>query len=509
MKQPMSLHSKLRVVKQQKKSAVYGYWARLQKELIELRQESTELELRASKNPVTGLDNRESIADQYRDLIATRQKDIYNNRRQKEEGYVAVIFGDVDHFKSVNDTYGHDVGDIALRLVGAKLTETARDGDIPFHLSGDEFGIVLPNVGSLEDAVIAAERARHEIANSSFDADGNQIKLSMSLGVKLVDPKTEVVFSDILKKADKAAYRSKELGRNRVTAMHANGNLIESDGEVKAQKATQGASEVPEHKSVGLSFEEELLTEGNMRAQFSAAKKEITERKLLNEALAHGVRHDQMTGLLNRTGANERYKRLQSKIVRKTKNVNSKNIATLLIDINNFKNVNDRYGHHVGDEILKDTAKIIKNSIRDMDVDCRWGGEEFVVAFESGGRTGALRIAKRIEEGFDKYSYEVGEDVIRPKVSIGIALHKPSDEAKTLEEAVKPADQAMYEAKALAKKNEGCTVIGFCNKSEKTVFYGRALKTKAVSTVDLKSLSVQNKGNRFKKGYRPSNIALS
>jgi diguanylate cyclase (GGDEF)-like protein len=120
-------------------------------------------------------------------------------------------------------------------------------------------------------------------------------------------------------------------------------------------------------------------------------------------------------------------------------------LSCLMIDIDHFKTVNDTYGHAVGDTVIRDVARIIQTSIRDVDTPCRWGGEEFVVLAPMTAKAGAERPARRILQSVSTHVF-AGMGDKKLTVSIGIAdLSGPIlDEAHKL---VQQADSALYEAK--------------------------------------------------------------
>ncbi|SIN68085.1 diguanylate cyclase (GGDEF) domain-containing protein [Sulfurivirga caldicuralii] len=136
-------------------------------------------------------------------------------RAQRSKTPLALIMLDIDHFKSINDTYGHPVGDRAIKLV-VKLGKTVlREGDILVRYGGEEFMIVLPGA-AIDDAVKVAERLRHKVTETLLLHGDQQIHLTVSLGVAGY-PALEVADEDaLIALADEALYKAKESGRNRV-----------------------------------------------------------------------------------------------------------------------------------------------------------------------------------------------------------------------------------------------------------------------------------------------------
>jgi len=158
----------------------------------------------AQFDTVTGLPNRYLLNDR---LALTL------TQAERNDWSVAVLFVDLDRFKAVNDTYGHAAGDILLRQVAARLKECLRTSDIVGRLSGDEFALVLPDLGKADDAGLVAQKIVGALA-APFDLDGQQTYISASIGIALFpsdggDPDT------LVRNADTAMYRAKEQGRDR------------------------------------------------------------------------------------------------------------------------------------------------------------------------------------------------------------------------------------------------------------------------------------------------------
>lgn len=149
---------------------------------------------------------------------------------------------------------------------------------------------------------------------------------------------------------------------------------------------------------------------------------------------------DGLTGLFNRRYFNE----LINVEINRLKRVPN-SLSLLMLDIDNFKNYNDKEGHQAGDELLKAAAKVFNNSVRTVDIVCRYGGEEFIILLPQTDKNGAQIIAERMRVQFGLY--------LPTTVSIGIAT-LPQD-AQNVEELIKKADDALYQAKK-SGKNKWC-----------------------------------------------------
>ena len=121
-------------------------------------------------------------------------------------------------------------------------------------------------------------------------------------------------------------------------------------------------------------------------------------------------------------------------------------VSLAMLDIDHFKNVNDTYGHQVGDFVLKEVARIVKSEIRVIDLPARYGGEEFVIILPETGVDGSFTFAERLRKHIEDTVFKTGENDLTVNVSLGCATF-PSDQAGDMEELIKQADTALYHAK--------------------------------------------------------------
>ena len=157
----------------------------------------------ASTDYLTRLMNRRAILDHL------AHEFLHNTRNQTA---LAVLLLDLDHFKRINDSYGHDAGDNVLIEAAMRMKSMLRLPDMVARWGGEEFLIVLPDT-PLEGAMLAAEKIRHRIADTPFYINGQAVRITASLGVAQSTPEQSI--ENLLKTVDKALYTAKAQGRNR------------------------------------------------------------------------------------------------------------------------------------------------------------------------------------------------------------------------------------------------------------------------------------------------------
>jgi two-component system, cell cycle response regulator len=167
-------------------------------------QQSIEMAL---YDALTGLNNRRSLERRLPAMIEIA--------RQRGAPLTMMVL-DIDHFKRVNDTYGHDVGDLVLKGFAAQLLETVRSGDLICRLGGEEFVVAMPGVDAAEAAQIA-ERARRTTESRDFGVDGPVGSVSITVSIGLAEWREGWDTAELYRRADRALYLSKAAGRNCVT----------------------------------------------------------------------------------------------------------------------------------------------------------------------------------------------------------------------------------------------------------------------------------------------------
>jgi diguanylate cyclase (GGDEF)-like protein len=175
------------------------------KRLLEesLHQERERLRYLAVHDPLTRIRNRATLAETMDRIVAEARNGVPG----------ALIYIDLDHFKSVNDSFGHAAGDELLMTVASVLTRTVRSGDILFRLGGDEFCILMQAL-QLSEVKLIAERIRVNIAIALRSSNGNPCAVAASIGIATIDGK--LLGDRVMRLADAAVYRAKAGGGDRI-----------------------------------------------------------------------------------------------------------------------------------------------------------------------------------------------------------------------------------------------------------------------------------------------------
>lgn len=193
-------------------------------ELVSLRKTSSELEKLVHTDTLTGLFN-------YRHFAMVLEQELERTRRTGQP--TSMILIDLDYFKRINDTWGHESGNLVLQQTAERVKQTLRKIDIPCRYGGEEFAVILPGT-NLPLAVSVANRLRESIMSDSVDLGDEQIKYTASMGVDSYILGGAVAAEDFVKQVDAELYRAKEEGRNRVC--HKPYDYLKPDTEVSVDE---------------------------------------------------------------------------------------------------------------------------------------------------------------------------------------------------------------------------------------------------------------------------------
>ena len=174
-------------------------------ETMMLKEQLEESRKKMLRDPLTGLPNR--LAYEERVIL-----EINRNKRNSEN--ICIAMWDIDHFKKVNDTYGHEAGDRVLKLLSKIISTRVRKVDMFARIGGEEFVLLMPDT-ELENALGLNEELRNSLADSGFHYDGSPCPITASVGIARIEEYDNS--ESVMRKADEALYKSKREGRNRCT----------------------------------------------------------------------------------------------------------------------------------------------------------------------------------------------------------------------------------------------------------------------------------------------------
>ncbi len=182
-----------------------AYYAAIERDLTDHKRKQSRLEDMATTDSLTGLLNRQAFM---------QRADKEYVRTKKYSRPLSAVMIDVDHFKSINDQYGHSVGDEVLRAMSKICQLSLRGSDVLGRIGGEEFVLLLPDTPEAS-AIYVAERMREHLVMTPIDIDGMKLKITASFGVATMR-ENDINFTSLLERADVAMYDAKHGGRNQV-----------------------------------------------------------------------------------------------------------------------------------------------------------------------------------------------------------------------------------------------------------------------------------------------------
>jgi len=352
----------------------------------EVQQQNEQLELLATRDPLTNCRNRRSFFARLEQAFS----------QAKEDGVeLSAIMCDIDHFKAINDKYGHAKGDDVIREVANLIGSALRSSDTLGRYGGEEFCAYLPGMG-IKQATALAERVRQRIERSDIDLD-----VTVSFGVSSLKFGAASP-ADLVNQADEALYLSKKIGRNRVTS-------YDKKEEIEKTLASQNASQGD------IERESRLLGLPDLSTLYTKLKTEL-ERAQNNNMLA----------------------------------------AVLMINLDRFKGIIHTLGQTVSEQILADIEKRLREALRRNDfiqqLNSEGGAgsverishEEFMILLTDLQRVDEVKnIAQRLMELVAK-PLEVANDEVLVTCSMGVSVFP--EHSGMAEDLVNKAAIALYEA---------------------------------------------------------------
>ena len=379
---------------------------RLHKSQFQIKQQNKELAYLATRDSLTGCLNRRSFAEQFAILF---------NQAREINTDLACIMVDIDHFKLVNDNYGHAVGDEVIKLLAKILKSSTRKDDLVARYGGEEFCLVLPGM-TTEVALSNAERIRLKVKQETAKRFENGPRVTVSLGVSSIydNAKTSGALNDL---ADKALYVAKESGRNQVvrwqadtetndsTAVHETEPLAEQSGQVE-----QLQHRIDELEEIASDFSTQLDYRHNYDV-LTGLPNQVLFYDRIHQSMERGFRLDQLA-------------------------------AVLIIDIEMFSQINTSLGRAIGDQLLQVFAERLNTIFRKSDgisrlTISRFAGDEFAVLLTDISQQDQVTWAvKRLLDSIN-VPVEIEGNTIHITAQVGVSLY-PTD-ANTVDELLNNA----------------------------------------------------------------------
>ncbi len=360
----------------------------------QVKQQNIELNYLATRDSMTGCLNRRAFSDLFEQLFTSARK---NNQE------LSFIMADLDHFKSVNDNFGHATGDEVIKLLAKILHSNTRKIDLVARYGGEEFCVVLPEL-SIKEAFKVAERIRIRVKDESIKRFKDGPKITVSLGVASIFDNPETP-SDLNNFADKALYIAKESGRNCVSIWNQKNTVIHTientklDGSIEPQKIIDLQNRIDELEDLATQFSAELEYNKSYDT-LTGLPNQILFFDRISQSIERGYRHDQLS-------------------------------AVIIFDIGMFSQINTNFGRSIGDKLLKEVAERLETIFRKCDNISRLSisrvvGDEFAILLTDLSQKEQVTWAvKRLLDEINM-PIMIEENTIQMSSSIGISLY-PTD----------------------------------------------------------------------------------
>ena len=397
----------------------------------EIRQKSRELKFLAERDPLTQCLNRRSMSLRFDALFS---------EAKKNGTPLSCLMADIDFFKSVNDQYGHAVGDEVIKSVAESLRAIARGSDLVGRYGGEEFCIVLSGLPPAETAAVA-ERIRRSIEMKSCAG----IKVTLSLGVSFLDT-AAVKPDDLINMADKALYLSKKSGRNRVVTW---GYDLNPTAETANYSASPEGAESPSAEKTTGPEDDRAHLQQRVRELESQLEKRLME-------LQHQEMYDVHSGLPTRALFEDRIER---EIVRSKRQNHL--MAVLSMNIDAVKRIQEAFGYREAEQFIVVCGQRLSGVLRekvDMVATVNQHTGTSTVSLLNQTEFGILLtdipqvdhvtwIVKRLLDTFEK-PFHIRDNEIYASVCFGVSIF-PND-GQTMEELCCSAANASRHARKIS-----------------------------------------------------------
>ncbi len=427
---------------------------KLEKSQREITNQNQQLHILATRDPLTNLLNRRSFFQGFESLFA-------DSIGTKEE--LACVMVDIDHFKMVNDRFGHSVGDTVIKLLAKVLSDFSRPNDLVGRFGGEEFCLALPGA-NVSSAANVAERMRRTIEESEVAEFKNSHSITISIGVSDVYQGASSV-QELVDQADKALYHAKESGRNRLIrwplAHSANNteNVGETPDNVIAlnavkEKKDQSAS----HEEIESEVSNSPQAENDMQSTDQEMNPQAQDPDAGNLPKKISPSTDQVKYVSDRALLSDR---IDQAILRSARYKTQ--VAVLSIELESLQRINQTMGFAVGEKLSVEIIQRIKNALRSTDTVALTQEEELLFSVSRPGGDELVVLLTDLEHPdtvtiiLQRLFVALGEVVESGGVefyidaNIGVSLYPLDSEDSDV--LMSCATGAMIEAKKIAGNN--------------------------------------------------------
>jgi len=338
--------------------------ARLENQIASQAAELKTYGSEARTDSLTGLANRRALDDELQRRFAEWQR-----RRTP----FAVMMLDVDNFKTINDTHGHQAGDEALRQLGNLITSNSRQMDFRCRYGGDEFVVILPDTG-IQETRMAAERIRKAIEQATFKFGTQLISLTCSVGVARITTQDDI--TKLIRRADEALYKSKDQGRD--CGFWHDGK----DCQPLSSDSAKGQGEPG-----------------------GSALDSLADRAAFVEALKRRLPESQRFGIP---------------------------LSIIHLSVANFDSLSESYGEAAARSALGAVATFTQAALRQIDLLARINDGQFAILLPGSTSSEANQIAKRLHVSAANSDARINNERVHLVVTHGIAEFRPNDTAEAM-----------------------------------------------------------------------------